>query len=233
MQTFSNRQVAAVTAALALLLLAWDVSGLDLATAHWFGGAGGFPLRDNGWLSEVMHDGARRLAWGFAVSLCVAVWWPLGPLRRLTFHRRLQLAVTPLLAVLAVSALKSVSSTSCPWGLADFGGVAHYTPHWGQVFMPDGGSGRCFPAGHAASGFAFVGGYFAFREAAPAIARRWLAASLLAGAVLGLGQQIRGAHFTSHTLWTAFICWCVAWAMDGLCARISASAMCADRGETA
>ncbi|MDO8387550.1 MAG: phosphatase PAP2 family protein [Polaromonas sp.] len=233
MQTFSNRQVAAVTAALALLLLAWDVSGLDLATAHWFGGAGGFPLRDNGWLSEVMHDGARRLAWGFAVSLCVAVWWPVGPLRRLTFHRRLQLAVTPLLAVLAVSALKSVSSTSCPWGLADFGGVAHYTPHWGQVFAPDGGSGRCFPAGHAASGFAFVGGYFAFREAAPAIAWRWLAASLLAGAVLGLGQQIRGAHFTSHTLWTAFICWCVAWAMDGLCARIGARAADAGRGETA
>lgn len=233
MQTFSNRQVAAVTAALALLLLAWDVSGLDLATAHWFGGAGGFPLRDNGWLSEVMHDGGRRLAWGFAVSLCVAVWWPLGPLRRLTFHRRLQLAVAPLLAVLAVSALKSVSSTSCPWGLADFGGVAHYTPHWGQVFAPDGGSGRCFPAGHAASGFAFVGGYFAFREAAPAIARRWLAASLLAGAVLGLGQQIRGAHFTSHTLWTAFICWCVAWAMDGLCARIGARAADAGRGEAA
>lgn len=233
MQTFSNRQVAAVTAALALLLLAWDVSGLDLATAHWFGGAGGFPLRDNGWLSEVMHDGGRRLAWGFAVSLCVAVWWPVGPLRRLTFHRRLQLAVAPLLAVLAVSALKSVSSTSCPWGLADFGGVAHYTPHWGQVFAPDGGSGRCFPAGHAASGFAFVGGYFAFREAAPAIARRWLAASLLAGAVLGLGQQIRGAHFTSHTLWTAFICWCVAWAMDGLCARISARGAEAVRGEAA
>ncbi len=229
MQTFSNRQLVAITAALAVLLLAWDVSGLDLATARWFGDAAGFPLRDNGWLTLVLHDAAKRLAWMGVLLLCVAVWWPAGPLRRLSFHRRLQLALTPLLAVLLVSALKSSSRTSCPWGLADFGGVAHYTLHWGRLFAPDGGSGRCFPAGHAASGFAFVGGYFAFRGTAPALARRWLAVSLLAGAVLGLAQQIRGAHFTSHTLWTAFICWCVAWATDGLCTR------CGDRalGEAA
>ncbi|MGQ2979857.1 MAG: phosphatase PAP2 family protein [Polaromonas sp.] len=233
MQNFSNRQVAAITGVLALLLLAWDASGLDLATAHWFGGGDGFALRDNVWLTLLLHDLARRLAWMLALLLCVAVWWPVGWLRQLAFHRRLQLAATPLLAVLAVSALKSFSTTSCPWGLAEFGGVAQYTPHWQHVFAPDGGSGRCFPAGHAASGFAFVGGYFAFRETAPAVARRWLLASLLAGVVLGLAQQMRGAHFTSHTLWTALICWCVAWAVDGLCARFSASAMRADCAETA
>lgn len=233
MQSFSNRQLAAITAALALLLLAWDFSGLDLPLAHWFGGPAGFPWRDHVLLTDVLHDGAKRLAWVLVLLLCVAVWWPVGALGRLTFHRRLQLAVSSLLAVLAVSALKSVSSSSCPWGLADFGGVAHYTPHWAHVFASDGGSGRCFPAGHAASGFAFVGGYFVFRETAPAIARRWLAVSLLAGAVLGLAQQMRGAHFTSHTLWTAFICWCVAWAIDGLCARCGDRAMDAAAGEAA
>ncbi|MDP2818581.1 MAG: phosphatase PAP2 family protein [Polaromonas sp.] len=231
MQSFSNRQLAAVTAALGLLLVAWDFSGLDLALAHGFGGAGGFPLRDNAFLTVVLHDGAKRLAWLLALGLCVAVWWPVGWLRRLPMHRRLQLASTTLLAVLVVSALKSFSTASCPWSLADFGGVAHYTPHWQHVFAPDGGSGRCFPAGHAASGFAFVGGYFAFRETAPVIARRWLAAALLVGLALGLAQQIRGAHFTSHTLWTALICWCVAWAMDGLFARVGARATGADPGE--
>jgi membrane-associated PAP2 superfamily phosphatase len=233
MQAFSNKHLAAITAALGLLLLAWDFSGLDLALAHGFGGPGGFPLRDNIFLTTVLHDGAKRLAWLLALALCVAVWWPVGWLRRLALHRRLQLASTTLLAVLVVSALKSLSTASCPWSLADFGSVAHYTPHWQHVFAPDGGSGGCFPAGHAASGFAFVGGYFAFRETAPVIARRWLAAALLAGAVLGLAQQIRGAHFTSHTLWTAFICWSLAWAMDGLFTRLALSPLYADIGEAA
>lgn len=233
MQIFSNRQLAAVTAALVLLLLGWDFSGLDLLLAHWFGGAEGFPLRDNAFLTLALHDGAKRLAWVLALGLCVGVWWPVSGLRRLPVHRRLQLAATTFLAVLVVSALKSVSTASCPWSLADFGGVAHYIPHWQHVFAPDGGGGRCFPAGHASSGFAFVGGYFAFRETAPLMARGWLAAALLAGGVLGLAQQIRGAHITSHTLWTAFICWCVAWAMDGLFARIVVDPLGLDMGEAA
>lgn len=233
MQSFSNRHLAAFTAALALLLLAWDFSGLDLALAHGFGGAAGFPLRDNTFLTVVLHDGARRLAWLLVLGLCVAVWWPVGWSLRLRVHRRLQLAATPLLAVLVVGALKSFSTASCPWSMADFGGVAHYTPHWQHLLTPDGGSGQCFPGGHAASGFAFVGGYFAFRDTAPVIARGWLAAALLAGGVLGLAQQIRGAHFTSHTLWTAFVCWCVAWAMDGLFTRLALSPLGQDIGEAA
>lgn len=232
MQSFSNRQ-AAITALALTLLLAWDFSGLDLATGRWFGGPAGFPLRDNTFLTGVLHEGAKRLAWVLALLLCVAVWWPAGGFRCLAPLRRFQLAASTLLAVLAVVALKSFSTASCPWDLADFGGVAHYTPHWMHVFAPDGGSGRCFPAGHASSGFAFVGGYFAFRHTAPVIARRWLAASLLAGLVLGLAQQIRGAHFTSHTLWTAFICWCVAWAVDGLCARMASSPLARDMAEAA
>ncbi len=33
---------------------------------------------------------------------------------------------------------------------------------------------------------------------------------LLAGLLLGAAQQLRGAHFMSHTLWTGWICWSVA-----------------------
>jgi len=49
---------------------------------------------------------------------------------------------------------------------------------------------------------------------APAVARRWLAAALAAGLVLGVAQQLRGAHFMSHTLWSAWLCWVVAWGID-------------------
>ena len=214
MQKISNRNVVFATALLTAALLAWDVSGLDLALAHISGGSAGFPLQENWFLNQVLHDGAKRAAWALVLGLCLAAWWPPAWLKQLDFNRRLQLAFTPLLAVFLVSLLKSFSTTSCPWALADFGGVAHYSSHWAQLLQPDGGSGRCFPAGHASAGFAFVGGYFAWRDTSAPIARRWLILAVVAGFVLGAAQQIRGAHFMSHTLWTGWICWCVAWAVD-------------------
>jgi len=80
--------------------------------------------------------------------------------------------------------------------------------------LPDGGAGHCFPAGHAATGFSFLGGYFAFRDSDGRQARTWLALSLVAGLLLGLAQQWRGAHFMSHTLWSAVACWCTALVVD-------------------
>lgn len=147
-----------------------------------------------------------------ALGLCLAVWWPAGPLVRLTQAERLQLAVTTLLGALAVSILKTGSQTSCPWELTEFGGLAHYASHW--TLRPDGGAGHCFPAGHASSGFTFLGGYFAFRQADRRAARLWLAAALAGGLLLGLAQQWRGAHFMSHTLWSAAVCWGVACAVQ-------------------
>ncbi|AVO41384.1 phosphatase PAP2 family protein [Simplicispira suum] len=195
------------------LLVAWDAGGLDREVAHWFGGVHGFPLRDQWFFVHVMHEGARRLAWLAALALVLAVWWPFGVLRGTNRAERLQLAVTTLLALAVVSALKYASTTSCPWDLAEFGGVARYASHW-ALGTVDGGAGKCFPAGHASAGFAFIGGYFVLRRSQPLAARIWLGSVLVAGFVLGLSQQIRGAHFQSHTLWTGWLCWTTAWFVD-------------------
>lgn len=208
------------TLALAAALLAWEATGGDGWLAGWAGGARGFALRENWLLSDVMHGGARWLAWALALALCLAVWWPLGPLQRLVLSRRLQLAGGVLLSVLAVSVLKSFNPAACPWDLARFGGVAQPVSHWLWWAAPAGGIGHCFPAGHASAGFAFVGGYFVFRPHAPDLARRWLLAAVAAGLVLGLAQQWRGAHFMSHTLWSGWLCWCLAWGMDALHGRL-------------
>lgn len=193
-------------------LLLWDWGGLDLALAHASGTASGFALQDHWVMRNVMHSGARRLSWFIVIVLTVGIWWPQGPLLQLTRSQRVQLVVSTLFCAALISVLKSASVTSCPWDLSEFGGVARYLSHWS--FTPDGGPGRCFPAGHASAGFAFVGGYFVFRDVAPQVARRWLAAALVAGLLLGLAQQARGAHFMSHTLWTGWLCWCAAWALD-------------------
>ena len=203
------------TAGSLLFLLAWDASGLDLVLAHWFGTAQGFALRDHWLFTTVLHEGARRLSWLLVVGLSLAVWWPVGVLRQLDRWQRLQLVVSILLGLALVVAIKRISSTSCPWDLAEFGGLARYVSHW-RFGLVDGGGAHCFPAGHASAGFAFVGGYFVLRDRAPRAARIWLATALTAGLVLGVSQQMRGAHFMSHTLWTAWLCWTVAWACHSL-----------------
>lgn len=199
-------------AALAALIL-WDTSGLDLVLAHWFGDSGGFALRNNGFLVGVMHEGARRLAWVLVLALVFAVWWPFGVLRAVSRAERLQLVVTTMLALAVVTGVKYTSATSCPWDLGEFGGVARHVSHWAWGTL-DGGSGKCFPGGHASAGFAFVSGYFALRRAKPKASRLWLGCAIGAGLILGFTQQMRGAHFQSHTLWTGWLCWTCAWMVD-------------------
>lgn len=188
-------------------LVAWDVLplALDLRLARVFGDAQGFALRDNWWLSEVLHEGARRAGWVLVLGLVLMIRWPLGILRRLRPRERAGLVLGLLAAMLVVSLLKGASRTSCPWDLSLFGGTAQHLSHW-RWGVPDGGGGHCFPAGHASTGFAFAAGWFWLRTPAPRAARTWLVASLVIGLVLGLAQQVRGAHFMSHTLWTAWLC---------------------------
>ena len=204
-----------------LLLLAWDASGLDLAMAHWFGAAGGFALESHWLWRGVLHDDIRLWPWVIELGLLVCIFLPVGRFKQLPMARRAQLVLTTLAALLTVSTIKLHSHTSCPWDLQDFGGVATHVSHWAWEAR-DGGTGGCFPAGHASAGFAFVGGFFAFRHVLPWTARRWLAGAMLAGFVFGLAQQVRGAHYMSHTFWTAWLCWTVAAGMDAAVSRLIA-----------
>ncbi|MBD9664298.1 membrane-associated PAP2 superfamily phosphatase [Variovorax beijingensis] len=209
----SNLRLGALTFLALVLLLAWDATGGDLALARLAGTPVGFPWRDNAFLVHVMHEGAKDLSWLFVIALFAAIRWPLGVLRQLPVRARAQLAFTVLLSVVAISLLKHASHTSCPWDLKEFGGAASHVSHWAWKVY-DGGAGGCFPAGHASAAFAYVGGYFVLRRVSPRAAILWLCASLAAGLLLGLSQQLRGAHYMSHTLWTAWICWVVGFAID-------------------
>ena len=215
LHSFKPSATLAWTVASLLCLLAWDALGMDRALAHAFGGASGFPMRDQWFFVQVLHEGARRLGWLLVLFLALGVWWPMGVLRRIDLGARLQCAISVLVALGAVSVLKNLSTTSCPWDLAEFGGIARYASHW-ALGVTDGGGGRCFPAGHAAAGFAFLCGYFALRRQQPHAARLWLAGALAAGLFLGLAQQVRGAHFMSHTLWTGWLCWTSGWLCEGV-----------------
>lgn len=188
------------------VLCAWDATGLDLGISRLFGDAAGFAWRDHWLVGGILHGNARWVAWALCIALVANVWRPLPFARSVRRPERAWWLATTLACVLLVPLLKLGSLTSCPWSLAEFGGVARHVSHWAWG-TPDGGEGRCFPAGHATAAFCFLPGYFALRETAPRAARRWLIGVLVAGAVLGSVQVLRGAHFASHSLWTGWFCW--------------------------
>lgn len=189
------------------VLLAWETSGWDLALSRRFGDAAGFAWR-HAWLTEtLLHDGGRLLSGLLLALLAWDAWRPLaaGPTRR----ERVYWLGTVALMMLLVPALKRLSTTSCPWDLAPFGGRVPYVPHW-LPGLADGGAGHCFPSGHAVAAFAFVGSYFLWKPYRPRGACALLALLLGLGALFGMAQLVRGAHFASHTLWSAWLCWAVA-----------------------
>jgi membrane-associated PAP2 superfamily phosphatase len=197
--------------ALALTLL-WDAFMLDMPLMRSIGSPLGFALRHDPLFERVLHDGLRQAAGAvFGLMLLWAVWparWHHGGLPRR--ERWLALGLV-LLCLLAVNLVKINSSTSCPWELNDFGGRAVYVSHW-AFGLNDGGSGRCFPGGHASSAFAFIGLCLPWLEAPAGAGRsrrlgwRVLGAVLLLGVIAGGAQSLRGAHHPSHTLWTLLIC---------------------------
>ena len=206
------RRLALVLLPLVPLLL-WDASGLDLPLARLFGSAQGFAWRSLPSYVLLLHEVPRALSMAALLALAWGAWRPWGFLRTMGAADRRQLAFSVALAMLSITALKRLATTSCPWDLAEFGGVAHYVSHW-IWGVRDGGPGHCFPAGHASAGFGYVAGWFVLRRAVPRLATGWLLASLVLGCALGLSQQVRGAHYMSHTLWTAWFCWALGLLVD-------------------
>ncbi|WP_313343003.1 phosphatase PAP2 family protein [Stenotrophomonas sp.] len=164
----------------------------------------------NAWLtSHLIHKGGKWAStFGalLAIVLCFHAWrhqraaawrWPL-----------LYLVLAVALGTGTVSLLKSITHMDCPWDLLRYGGAREYVGLFAA--RPQGmPRGVCFPAGHSSAGFAWVSLYFFALMVRPAW--RWgaLAIGLLAGGVFGLSQQLRGAHFLSHDLWTLATCWTV------------------------
>ncbi len=195
---------AIVALCMLLLLLAWDASGGDLAVMRSVGDTHGFRWRDAWFVSRVLHDGGRWLGLAVLGLLIVNLRWPLLP--GLALRERVWWLVVTLVCALLVPLIKQASLTSCPWDLAEFGGVARHVSHW-HLGLADGGAGHCFPSGHATSAFALFSGWFVLRDQRPRLARAWLATVLLLGLAVGTAQSLRGAHYPSHTLWTSWLCW--------------------------
>ncbi|MDM1756138.1 phosphatase PAP2 family protein [Acinetobacter sp. 256-1] len=97
-----------------------------------------------------------------------------------------------------VGLLKSQSQHACPWNMTQA------TPT-GFIWDLTATHGHCFPGGHASTGFALMTGFFVYRLSSKKCAYLFLFFGLTLGFIMGWGQMMRGAHFLSHNLWTAWI----------------------------
>jgi membrane-associated PAP2 superfamily phosphatase len=202
---------------LLLFLLAFAaIAAFDLdrrLASLWYDGAraGGWLGAGAGdwWAHELLHDAGRWVVRGIA-ALAAVTWlvsfaWPRArPWRRPAGF----VAVSMVLAVGLVGALKATTNVDCPWDLAGFGGDRPYVELFSAraAYLP---RAQCFPGAHASSGFALFCFYFLWRDRAPAKARAALCAALALGTAFAIGQEARGAHFVSHDLASAAIVWFV------------------------
>ena len=212
----TNPQIATpllVAAAWLCFIVIWEWCGADRWAMSRLADSHGFALQNNWWLKAVFHDALRWISTLTYAALVFSLWKPFGLLRATSRLQRIEMLVGVTVALLVINRIKFYSLTSCPWDLAQFGGVATYVSHWSWG-VGDGGPGRCFPGGHASAGFAFFAlampGLFSDSPAARQTGKRLFVAVFLFGLICGASQVLRGAHYPSHGLWTGLICWVVA-----------------------
>lgn len=204
----------AATGALLLsaLLILWlgQATDIDLRLADWFydRSSHSFPWHDSWFAAVFVHLWLKYACIGIGVAvMAVCLVDLLRPLRAISPLRRAQIRVVALSAVvvpMVISLLKHHSALHCPWDIDRYGGAAPYLRLLERI--PHGWhAGHCFPAGHASSALWLAAFAVFWLPRQPGKALTVFCCGLGVGLFLGWVQQMRGAHFLTHTLWSAWI----------------------------
>lgn len=204
------RRMAAALAAAPVIFWIGRCTDLDLALADavFDAASGVFPWR-HAWLAETFGHVILKwllmlLALGFIGRALADLAWPRAAMSGQARLRLRIVALSALLVPLAISMLKRFSTSHCPWDLLRYGGDQPYV----RLFeaLPAGAvAGQCLPAGHASSALWLVSLAVYWLPARPRMAGAVAVLALAFGAAVGYLQQLRGAHFMTHTLWSIWI----------------------------
>ena len=196
-----------------VLLLVVPTTGIDFAITQYFYTPGvGFAGKHSYWLENILHDRAKQVV--IVLGLLALAGLITSFVYRPWRWRWLRLPLGYLVLALALSTgivtpLKKLTGMHCPWSLSEFGGTQTFSPLLGER-APTDKPGRCWPGGHAASGFSLFALFFVLRDRRPRLARFALGFALGLGTLLSAGRMMQGAHFLSHNLWTALFDWMIA-----------------------
>jgi membrane-associated PAP2 superfamily phosphatase len=193
-----------------MLLLLVDPGPLDMAISNLFYEPDvGFIGRHSFFLEDILHDRAKQAVIVIGVLAIVGFLLSLLPTRLRQYRRSLgYLVLAMALCTSLVTPLKALTNVQCPWSLQQYGGDQVHTPLLGER-PPTDKAGRCWPGGHASSGFSLLALFFMLRDRRPRAARAALIVALTLGAVFSIGRTMQGAHFLSHNIWTLLFDWCI------------------------
>lgn len=206
--TFWRNHLQIPLALFALLALGIELGGVDMWLADkFYAWEGGTWALKNAWLtSTIIHNAGKPLSLLIALVILLAFISTYFTQRFRQYRREL---LYLLLAAgggsVLISILKDITHVSCAWDFTRYGGDTEYASVFTQLLLRNGNN--CFPAGHASGGYAWLAFYFLGVH----FHSRWRWAGLgfacSVGLLFGISQQLRGAHFISHDLWTLGICW--------------------------
>lgn len=212
--SFFRKHVIVIPGALAIAGMISMNTGIDhaLTAAFYDAATHRFPAHASVPLELFGHRFAKTavtMLWLALVAMAASThFWPrwrpyLTENRAAMWLTVLGMALGPIVVV----TLKGLNAYHCPWDLHEFGGGAAFTTGW---FVPASEVGHCFPGGHASSGFCLIALFFLGCEMeSPRFARFALLLAVFAGTSFSLIRMAQGAHFLSHNLWAAAICWSV------------------------
>ncbi len=167
-----------------------------------------FPWRDSGFAYRFAHVWIKQIFVDCGlILLAVIVVDAVRPIRRISAFARPRMRFVVLASLLVpycIRTMKQYSVLHCPWDLDRYGGIAPFIrllDHIPANVIP----GHCFPTGHSSTGLWLASLAVFWLPNAPKKALAVFLGGLGIGFFLGWTQQMRGAHFLTHTLWAMWV----------------------------
>lgn len=177
-----------------------------------------FPWKDTWFAKDLMHGYVKyvitdigRLLW---LIVLLDIIYPWRIIKQWLRVRLRFVAIASVLVPSLVAILKHFSALHCPWDLTRYGGFAPFVrllDHVPSAMK----AGACFPAGHATVALWLAAFCVFWLPTKPKTALVVFLSGLSVGFALGWVQQMRGAHFLFHTLWSVWLAALVIFIMLG------------------
>lgn len=193
-----------------IALLCFQYTEIDLWLAKNFYNSSlhQWPYREHWLLQSVIHKSGRNVVYAIGGGMLICLLMSQRGTSKFAPYRRALafLVLAGISGPLVITYLKSHTHIYCPWDLSLFGGNKPHIKLFDSISRLL-SVGHCFPAGHSSLGFTLVNLYFFCLIVKPEYKFYGLAIGLLTGTVFAMAQEIRGAHFLSHDLFTLAVCW--------------------------
>ena len=195
-------------------ILLGQFTNIDLVIQDYYFDAvtGQFPWKSTWFAKDLMHGYIKyvitdigRILWLVVIVDFIFSWRK--PWRMINPWWRIRLrfvAIASFMIAALAPLLKHFSMLHCPWDIARYGGNAPFLRLFDAVPSTM-QAGHCFPAGHANVGLWLAALCVFWLPHKPKTAFAVFMAGLSVGFALGWVQQMRGAHFLFHTLWSTWI----------------------------